>query len=51
MPEDGLSDFISQSGETLDALEALPARKSQNQTILSIVNAIETTIERDLIIV
>ncbi len=47
MPDDGLAIFISQSGETLDTLEALRYAKSQNQTILSIINAIETTIERE----
>jgi glucosamine--fructose-6-phosphate aminotransferase (isomerizing) len=47
MPKDGLAIFISQSGETLDTLEALRYAKSQDQTILSIVNAIETTIERE----
>jgi glucosamine--fructose-6-phosphate aminotransferase (isomerizing) len=47
MPEGGLAIFISQSGETLDTLEALRYAKSQNQTILSIINAIETTIERE----
>lgn len=43
----GLAIFISQSGETLDTLEALRYCKSQNQTILSIVNTIESTIERE----
>jgi glucosamine--fructose-6-phosphate aminotransferase (isomerizing) len=47
MPDNGLAIFISQSGETLDTLEALRYAKSQNQTILSIVNAVETTIERE----
>jgi glucosamine--fructose-6-phosphate aminotransferase (isomerizing) len=47
MPEGGLAIFISQSGETLDTLEALRYAKSQNQTILSIINAIEATIERE----
>ena len=47
MPEGGVSIFISQSGETLDTLEALRYCKSQGQTILSIVNAIESTIERE----
>ncbi len=47
MPNDGVAIFISQSGETLDTLEALRYCKSQNQQILSIVNTIESTIERE----
>jgi len=47
MPKDGVAIFISQSGETLDTLEALRYAKSQGQKILSIVNAIESTIERE----
>lgn len=47
MPEGGVALFISQSGETLDTLEALRYAKSQGQTILSIVNTIESTIERE----
>jgi len=47
MPEGGLAIFVSQSGETLDTLEALRYCKSQNQKILSIVNTIESTIERE----
>jgi len=47
MPEGGVALFISQSGETLDTLEALRYAKSQGQTILSILNAIESTIERE----
>ena len=47
MPEGGLAIFISQSGETLDTLEALRYCKRQNQKILSIVNTIESTIERE----
>ena len=47
MPEGGLAIFVSQSGETLDTLEALRYCKRQNQTILSIVNTIESTIERE----
>ena len=47
LPEGGLAVFISQSGETLDTLEALRYCKRKNQTILSIVNAIESTIERE----
>lgn len=47
MPENGVSIFVSQSGETLDTLEALRYCKRQKQTILSIVNTIESTIERE----
>ena len=47
MPKGGVALFISQSGETLDTLEALRYAKSQGQTIVSIVNAIESTIERE----
>lgn len=47
MPEGGVAIFVSQSGETLDTLEALRYCKSQKQTILSIVNTIESTIERE----
>ncbi|MFK7840300.1 MAG: glutamine--fructose-6-phosphate transaminase (isomerizing) [Bdellovibrionales bacterium] len=47
MPKDGLALFVSQSGETLDTLQALRYCKDQGQTILSIVNAIESTIERE----
>ena len=47
MPAGGLALFISQSGETLDTLEALRYAKSQDQKILSILNTIESTIERE----
>ncbi len=47
LPKDGVCIFVSQSGETLDTLEALRYCKSQNQTILSIVNTVESTIERE----
>lgn len=47
MPEGGVALFISQSGETLDTLEALRYCKRQGQKIVSIVNAIESTIERE----
>lgn len=47
MPEGGVAIFVSQSGETLDTLEALRYCKRQNQKILSIVNTIESTIERE----
>ena len=47
LPENGLSIFVSQSGETLDTLEALRYCKREGQTVLSIVNTIESTIERE----
>ncbi len=47
MPDGGVAIFVTQSGETLDTLEALRYCKSQDQTILSIVNTIESTIERE----
>ncbi len=47
MPAGGVALFISQSGETLDTLEALRYCKRQDQKILSIVNTIESTIERE----
>lgn len=47
LPKDGVCIFVSQSGETLDTLEALRYCKRQDQTILSIVNTIESTIERE----
>lgn len=47
MPEGGVAIFVSQSGETLDTLEALRYCKRQEQTILCIVNTIESTIERE----
>jgi glucosamine--fructose-6-phosphate aminotransferase (isomerizing) len=47
MPKGGVALFISQSGETLDTLEALRYCKRSGQTIISIVNTIESTIERE----
>jgi glucosamine--fructose-6-phosphate aminotransferase (isomerizing) len=47
MPDGGLTIFVSQSGETLDTLEALRYAKRQGQKILSIVNTVESTIERE----
>jgi len=47
MPKGGTSLFISQSGETLDTLEALRYTKKQDQKIISILNTIESTIERE----
>ncbi|MEX0593410.1 MAG: glutamine--fructose-6-phosphate transaminase (isomerizing) [Balneolaceae bacterium] len=47
LPKDGASLFVSQSGETLDTLEALRTCRKAGQPILSIVNTIESTIERE----
>jgi glucosamine--fructose-6-phosphate aminotransferase (isomerizing) len=47
MPEGGLAIFISQSGETADTLAALRYCKSQGQTIMSIVNVVESTIAHE----
>jgi glucosamine--fructose-6-phosphate aminotransferase (isomerizing) len=47
LPKGGAAIFISQSGETLDTLEALRYAKKQGQTIVSILNTIESTIERE----
>ena len=47
LPKDGVAIFVSQSGETLDTLEALRYCKREGQKIISIVNTIESTIERE----
>lgn len=47
MPKGGGVIVVSQSGETLDTLEAMRYCKRQGQSILSIVNTIESTIERE----
>jgi glucosamine--fructose-6-phosphate aminotransferase (isomerizing) len=47
MPPGGASLFISQSGETLDTLEALRYAKRQGQKIISLLNTVESTIERE----
>ncbi len=46
LPEKGLGLLISQSGETIDTLAALDYMKSQQQTILSIVNVPGSSIAR-----
>ncbi len=46
MPEDGVSVYISQSGETIDTLAALKYAQSQDQKILSVVNVPESAIAR-----
>jgi glucosamine--fructose-6-phosphate aminotransferase (isomerizing) len=47
LPKGGAALFVSQSGETLDTLEALRYAKRQGQTIVSLLNTIESTIERE----
>lgn len=47
LDKNGVGLFISQSGETLDTLEALRHCKKQGQRTMAIVNAIESTIERE----
>ena len=47
MPAGGVALFISQSGETLDTLEALRYARRQGQHILCVVNAPESTIARE----
>ena len=47
MPKGGAALFVSQSGETLDTLEALRYCKRQGQKTISLLNTIESTIERE----
>jgi glucosamine--fructose-6-phosphate aminotransferase (isomerizing) len=47
MPDNGVSLFISQSGETIDTLEALRYAKRCGQKILSLVNVPESAIARE----
>lgn len=47
LPSGGAALFVSQSGETLDTLEALRYCKRQKQKTISIINTIESTIERE----
>ncbi|MEQ8356517.1 MAG: glutamine--fructose-6-phosphate transaminase (isomerizing) [Kiloniellaceae bacterium] len=47
MPDKGVSLFISQSGETIDTLEALRYAKRCGQQILSLVNVAESAIARE----
>ena len=47
LDKNGAALFISQSGETLDTLEALRYCRRQGQKIVSILNTIESTIERE----
>jgi glucosamine--fructose-6-phosphate aminotransferase (isomerizing) len=47
LPEGGVLIAISQSGETIDTLEALRYAKAHKQTILSVVNVPESAIARE----
>jgi glucosamine--fructose-6-phosphate aminotransferase (isomerizing) len=47
MPRDGLALFISQSGETLDTLEAMRYARRQGQKIVALVNQPESTMARE----
>jgi glucosamine--fructose-6-phosphate aminotransferase (isomerizing) len=47
MPADGLSLFISQSGETIDTLAALRFARKAGQHVVSIVNVPESAIDRE----
>ena len=47
LPEGGVCIAISQSGETIDTLEALRYAKRQKQVILSVVNVPESAIARE----
>ena len=47
MPDHGVSLFISQSGETIDTLEALRYAKRCKQKILSLVNVAESAVARE----
>ncbi len=47
LPDNGVSLFITQSGETIDTLAALRYAKEQGQKIISVVNVPESTIARE----
>ncbi len=47
LPEGGLAVFISQSGETMDTLEALRLARQGGQHIVSVVNSPESTMTRE----
>src|SRR5262249_29188418 len=46
LPEGGVCIAVSQSGETIDTLEAMRYAKSQKQILLSVVNVPESAIAR-----
>jgi glucosamine--fructose-6-phosphate aminotransferase (isomerizing) len=47
LPENGIALFISQSGETADTLAALKYAREHKQNIISIINAHESSMERE----
>lgn len=47
LPKGGLAIFISQSGETADTLAALRYAKANGQYIVSILNSLESSMERE----
>jgi glucosamine--fructose-6-phosphate aminotransferase (isomerizing) len=47
LPENGVAMCISQSGETIDTLESLRYAKREGQTIISVVNVLESAIARE----
>ena len=47
MPKGGLALFISQSGETLDTLEAMRYARKQGQKVVALVNQPESTMARE----
>ena len=47
LPAGGVAIFLSQSGETMDTLEALKLCKQQGQRIMSIVNVPDSSIARE----
>ena len=47
LPENGLSLFVSQSGETIDTLAALRFCREEGQKIISVVNVPESAIARE----
>ena len=47
LPKNGLAVFVSQSGETIDTLFPLRYCKNEMQTILSIVNVVDSSIARE----
>ncbi len=47
LPKDGISLFISQSGETADTLAALRYAKEKGQKVIVMVNVLESTMARE----
>ncbi|MBW8309916.1 MAG: glutamine--fructose-6-phosphate transaminase (isomerizing) [Candidatus Paracaedibacteraceae bacterium] len=46
LPKGGAALFISQSGETIDTLEAMKQAKEDHQTTIAIVNVLESSMDR-----